>query len=103
MAFVIRAGALWKTDDKQGALEASARAFTCMCGVESADVQLMIFDQLGTLLLETGYAQKAAVIVGQTPRSARVPLDPLFANGTSFLKTRQADEGVGCGPGGPPH
>jgi hypothetical protein len=44
----------------------------------------------------------SAVIVGQTPRSARVSLDPLFANGISFFKTRQADEGVGCGPGGPP-
>src|ERR1700722_10585174 len=33
--------------------------------------------------------------VGRTPRSAWVPLDPLFL--------QQADEGVGCGPGGPPH
>src|ERR1700722_10099050 len=33
--------------------------------------------------------------VGRTPRSAPVPLDPLFL--------QQADEGVGCGPGGPPH
>src|ERR1700722_11042229 len=33
--------------------------------------------------------------VGRTPRSARVPLEPLFL--------QQADEGVGCGPGGPPH
>jgi tetratricopeptide (TPR) repeat protein len=78
MAFVIRAGALWKTDDKQGALEASARAFTCMCGVESADVQLMIFDQLGTLLLETGYAQKAIPIleaaVGLGHRAGAQPL-----------------------------
>jgi hypothetical protein len=32
--------------------------------------------------------------VGRTPRSARVPLDPLFL---------QADEGVGSGPEGPPH
>jgi tetratricopeptide (TPR) repeat protein len=78
MAFVIRAGALWKTEDKQGALEASARAFTCMCGVESADVQLMIFDQLGTLLLETGYAQKAIPIleaaVGLGHRAGAQPL-----------------------------
>ncbi len=35
--------------------------------------------------------------VGRTPRSARVPLDPLFRY------DGQADEGVGCGPGGPPH
>jgi hypothetical protein len=33
--------------------------------------------------------------VGRTPWSARVPLDPFFAH--------QADEGVGRGPGGPPH
>jgi hypothetical protein len=78
MAFVIRAGTLWKTDDKQGALEASARAFTCMCGVESADVQLMIFDQLGWLLLETGYARKAIPIleaaVGLGHRAGAQPL-----------------------------
>jgi hypothetical protein len=35
-------------------------------------------------------------ILGRTPRSARVPMDPLFG-------LRNADEGVGCGPGGPPH
>src|ERR1035438_3015967 len=34
-------------------------------------------------------------IVGRPPWSARVPLDPLLA--------KQADGGVGCGPGGPPH
>jgi len=39
-------------------------------------------------------AQNPAEDVGRTPWSARVPLDPL---------TDQADEGVGCGPGGPPH
>ena len=36
-----------------------------------------------------------AMVVGQPPRSARVPPDPLFA-------PRKADEGVGCGPGGRP-
>ena len=36
--------------------------------------------------------------VGRTPWSARVPLDPRFAQATV-----QADEGVGRGPGGPPH
>jgi hypothetical protein len=41
--------------------------------------------------------------VGQTPWSARVPLDPLFDNEISIIETRQADVGVGCGPGGPPH
>src|ERR1017187_7324284 len=34
-------------------------------------------------------------VMGRTPWSARVPLDPLLA--------KQADGGVGCGPGGPPH
>jgi hypothetical protein len=38
--------------------------------------------------------------VGRTPWSARVPLDPLFGR-RRF--SQQADEGVGCGPGGPPH
>ena len=40
------------------------------------------------------------LIVGRTPRSARVPLDPLPAN---LRPPRTADEGVGRGPGGPPH
>ena len=31
------------------------------------------------------------------------PLDPLYANAISLIQTEQADEGVGCGPGGPPH
>jgi hypothetical protein len=38
--------------------------------------------------------------VGRTPWSARVPLDPLFGVRPHF---QPADEGVGCGPGGPPH
>jgi hypothetical protein len=38
-------------------------------------------------------------MVGRTPWSARVPLDPLLANEISFNQTKQADEGVGCGPG----
>jgi hypothetical protein len=37
-------------------------------------------------------------MVGRTPWSARVPLDPPF---NDILE--QAEEGVGCGPGGPPH
>ena len=39
-------------------------------------------------------------LVGRTPWSARVPLDPLLAG---EIGTTQADEGVGRGPGGPPH
>jgi hypothetical protein len=41
---------------------------------------------------QSQHAQDGA-IVGRTPRSARVPHDPL---------SHRADEGVGCGPGGPP-
>jgi hypothetical protein len=41
-------------------------------------------------------------VVGQTPWSARVPLDPLLASEIRFIQTQQADVGVGCGPGGPP-
>jgi len=37
--------------------------------------------------------------VGQTPWSARVPLDPLFVNEINFNQTKKADEGVGCGLG----
>gem|GEM_PF-5267653 len=33
--------------------------------------------------------------MGRTPRSARVPLDPLLANGVSIIRLGQADEGVG--------
>ncbi len=35
-------------------------------------------------------------IVGQTPWSAWVPLDPPVANEFSSIQTKQADEGVGC-------
>jgi hypothetical protein len=31
------------------------------------------------------------------------PLDPLLASEIRFIQTQQADVGVGCGPGGPPH
>ncbi len=40
--------------------------------------------------------------VGRTPWSARVPLDPPLASQMSS-RSVEADEGVGCGPGGPPH
>src|SRR6266567_985684 len=63
MAFVVRAEALRKTGNSQAALEASARAFTCMCGVQRAHTQLTIFDQLGTLLLDTGHARRAIPIL----------------------------------------
>jgi hypothetical protein len=45
--------------------------------------------------VETGYS---GTIVGQTPWSVRVPLDPLFWNAMSFIESHQAGEGVGCGP-----
>jgi hypothetical protein len=48
-------------------------------------------------------AEDPDAIVGQTPWSARVPQDPPPPVEISFLQTQQADEGVGCGPGGPPH
>jgi tetratricopeptide (TPR) repeat protein len=78
LAFVIRAEALRKTGDNQAALEASARAFSCMCGVERAHTQLTIFDQLGWLLLDTGHARKAIPIleaaVGLGHRAEATPL-----------------------------
>jgi hypothetical protein len=42
-------------------------------------------------------------IVGRTPRSARVPPDPPFANEISLDQPQEADGSVSCGPGGPPH
>ena len=44
-----------------------------------------------------------AETVGRTPWSARVPLDPPLAKEVNFTNPEQADGGVGCGPGGPPH
>jgi tetratricopeptide (TPR) repeat protein len=63
MAFVIRAEALRKSGDTQQALEASACAFGCMCGIKRGGTQLAIFDQLGTLLLESGHARRAIPIL----------------------------------------
>jgi tetratricopeptide (TPR) repeat protein len=78
LAFVIRSEALKKAGDKQGALDASARAFSCMCGVERAGTQLKIFDHLGWLLLDTGHARKAIPIleaaVGLGHRAKSSPL-----------------------------
>ena len=42
-------------------------------------------------------------ICGADPLVRAGPLDPLFADEISFIHTVQADGGVGCGPGGPPH
>jgi hypothetical protein len=39
-------------------------------------------------------------VVGQTPWSTRVPLDPLLCNEISLIESQRADQGVGCGPGG---
>ena len=33
-------------------------------------------------------------------RGGADPLDPLFCNEMSFIQSRRADPGVGCGPGG---
>jgi hypothetical protein len=41
--------------------------------------------------------------VGRTPWSARVPLDPPSPLTQNSARSQQADEGVGRGPGGPPH
>jgi hypothetical protein len=41
--------------------------------------------------------------VGDPLWSARVPLDPPVANEFNSMQTKQADEGVGCRPGGLPH
>jgi hypothetical protein len=57
------------------------------------------FAQCHLVSRRTGFG----AVVGQAPRSARIPLDPLFGNEFRFFQTQQADEGVGCGPGGPPH
>src|ERR1035437_10642319 len=49
-------------------------------------------------------ARKIAILIlTPIPWSARVPLDPLFAIEVSFIHAVQADGGVGCEPGGPPH
>jgi hypothetical protein len=43
-------------------------------------------------------------VVGRTPWSAGDPLVALLAREIGFIHgTGQSDEGVGCGPGGPPH
>ena len=42
------------------------------------------------------------MLVGRTPWSARVPLDPFFATEISVI-CQEAGQGAGCGPGGPPH
>jgi hypothetical protein len=40
---------------------------------------------------------------GADPWSARVPLDPLSCKEINLIQSRRADEGAGCGPGGPTH
>jgi hypothetical protein len=44
-----------------------------------------------------------AFIVGRTPWSARVPLDPLYGNGINLIPRWRAGQGAVRGPGGPPH
>jgi tetratricopeptide (TPR) repeat protein len=63
MVFVIRSVAMQKSGDNQEALNAAARAFTCLCRVKRAGTQLAVFDQLGTLLLQTGHERRAIPIL----------------------------------------
>jgi len=56
-------------------------------------IGILIFAYVETKKANPKMIQVGAV--GRTPRSARVPLDPLLA--------KQAGGGVGRGPGGPPH
>src|SRR5262245_55923946 len=42
-------------------------------------------------------------MVGQTPWSARVSLDPASARAVNLDPTQRAGRGAGCRPGGPPH
>jgi len=42
-------------------------------------------------------------MVGRTPWSARVPLDPLFAWPIKPFDTQLGRPGAGRGPGGPPY
>ena len=48
-------------------------------------------------------ARNRTETVGQPPGLRGSPLAPPVANEFSSNQTKQADEGVGCGPGGPPH
>ena len=69
--------------------------------VPSEGVAAMVLESPGrhrarARLLEARWV-KSDELVGRTPWSARVPLDPHSA------RREQADEGVGRGPGGPPH
>ena len=48
-------------------------------------------------------AANPAYIVGRTPWSARDASSRIRHNDISILQAREADGGVGCGPGGPPH
>jgi prepilin-type N-terminal cleavage/methylation domain-containing protein len=51
-----------------------------------------------------GKTSKVGSAVGQTPRSARVPLDPLPGQRGRYLAgCEPAGGGAGRGPGGPPH
>jgi hypothetical protein len=47
-------------------------------------------------------SENSETTVGRTPRSARVPLDPLLA-ARSISSKLEGRSGAGRGPGGPPH
>ena len=50
------------------------------------------------LAVDDSSCENSAKIVGRTPWSARVPLDPLFATGINLMQTG-AGQGAVCGPG----
>jgi len=55
--------------------------------------------------MSLGFVKTAnpAQIVGRTPGPRGFPWTRFSPNGISIIRPGQADEGVGCGPGGPPH
>jgi hypothetical protein len=65
-------------------------------------IGILIFAYVETKKANPKMIEVGQTMVGRTPRSARVPLDPLFATKIPFHPV-QADGGVGRGPGGPPH
>jgi tetratricopeptide (TPR) repeat protein len=89
----IRSEASHKMGKNDDALADAARAFACMCAVQTLDVQLMVLDQLGTLLLEMGHERRAipileaAVSLGQcSEEQARRAIGRLERMGMAYLR-----------------